>query len=511
MEIELKLLIDKAHVERLLSLPLLEKYAIKKPRQQKITNTYFDTPTLDIRQSSASLRIRHVNGEWVQTLKSGGSVDGGLHQRNEWESKVDSPFPDLPALRELVEPHSSWEKLLRTPSLAESLHPIFTSHIKRTAWDLKLPDGDEIELVLDQGSLECDGAEIPIGEIELELKSGTPDHLFDYALEMIETVPLHIGNLSKAERGYMLYAPEQRNPVKAARLALSNDLTVEEVFKAIVANCMAQIQHNEAGVAEGDDPESIHQMRVGVRRLRSALGLFKDVIACPDTLKEELRWLATKLGEARDWEVFAGATLSKVHVAVPKRADMQPLQQAARDIARKNREEAAAAINSMRHTRLMLSFSSWMQETRWRDSINGSAGSNLNLPIRKFAKRTLAHTRNRLRKREKQLHGNDAQARHQVRIAAKKARYAAEFFQSLYPARQVQNYVDALSALQDDLGWLNDAVVADGLLHRLQEEQPDFAGSAGFARGYLTARIESDIPQLEKRWKQFMKAKLFYQ
>jgi CHAD domain-containing protein len=335
--------------------------------------------------------------------------------------------------------------------------------------------------------------------------------LFDCALEMIETVPLHIGNLSKAERGYMLYAPEQRNPVKAARLTLSNDLTVEQAFKAIAANCLAHIQHNEAGVVEGADPESIHQMRVGMRRLRSALGLFKDVIACPDTIKEELRWFAAKLGEARDWEVLAGMTLLKVHAAAPKRADMQQLQQAARDIARKNREEASAAINSVRYTRLMLSFSGWMQETRQRDSITGSAGNNLNLPIRKFAKRSLANARKRLRKREKRLHGNDAQARHQVRIAAKKTRYATEFFQSLYPARQVRNYVDALSALQDDLGWLNDAVVADGLLHRLQEEQPDFAGSAGFARGYLAARIESDIPHLEKRWKQFMKAKLFYQ
>jgi triphosphatase len=95
-----------------------------------------------------------------------------------------------------------------------------------------------------------------------------------------------------------------------------------------------------------------------------------------------------------------------------------------------------------------------------------------------------------------------------VRIAAKKVRYATEFFQSLYPAKRVQPFVKALTTLQDRLGWLNDAAVATGLLQHLAQIQPDLAHTAGFVRGYLAGRTERDVRKLGKLWQQFTPMKL---
>jgi len=275
MEVELKLLLDPAPAAALRRHPLLRQHAIAKPRQQ-LTSIYFDTPDLHFRRHDAALRVRKVSESgghtqhWVQTLKGGGQVAAGLHQRAEWESRVGGPQPELGALIALVGPGSAWAKVLSAQALTQRLTPIFTTRVRRTTWLLRLPQGDEIELALDQGTMQHDAAQEPISEIELELMSGDPARLFDVALALLKTVPLRVGNVSKAERGYALHAPQPPAVVEAAPLELAPGLTVEQGFQAITRHCLAQLQGNEAGVAQGHDPESVHQMRVGLRRLRSA-------------------------------------------------------------------------------------------------------------------------------------------------------------------------------------------------------------------------------------------------
>ncbi len=158
---------------------------------------------------------------------------------------------------------------------------------------------------------------------------------------------------------------------------------------------------------------------------------------------------------------------------------------------------------------------SWVSGAGWR-GLPAPAGQNkLQAPLARFAARMLAQYHAKLRKRGKLLRGKaaptapaTARVRHRVRIAAKKVRYAAEFFQSLYPLRRVRPYVDALTGLQDALGALNDVAVADGLLRQLADAHPDLAYSAGCVRGYLAARTERDARKLGKLWRQFSAIKL---
>lgn len=503
MEIELKLLLAPANVAAFRGHPLLKQWAIGKPRQQPLTSVYFDTPDLYFKRHDAALRVRQTGRQWLQTLKGGGQVAAGLHQRDEWESRVNGPQPDLPALITLVGSGSAWAERLSDPALAERLVPVFTTRVRRTLWQLRLAQGDEIELALDQGDIRHGAARQPLSEIELELKSGDPARLYDLTLALLQTVPLRVGNISKAERGYALYAPQPPVVVTAARLALTSELTVEQAFQAIIGNCLAQVQGNEAGVTQGSDPESVHQMRVGMRRLRSALGLFGKLAPCPDVLHKELDWLASELGAARDWDVFAGGTLQQIAAAQPEALPWASLQQAAFDMAQKNRKKAANAVRSVRYARLMLSFGGWLQGTRWREALAPPEQNALIAPLTPFATQTLARRHRTLKKRGKRLHGGTPQVRHRVRIAAKNLRYAAEFFHVLYPAKRLRRYIATLTALQEGLGGLNDISVADGLLRQLAQTHAELAHSSGFIRGCLSSCSQHEGRQLGPLWQHF--------
>lgn len=508
MEIELKLLINAHGAEKLRRHPLLKKYASAKPHEQKMSDVYFDTPDMPIRRGDAGLRVRRVNGGWVQTLKAGGSVNGGLHSRHEWESQVTGSAPDMAVLRDLMDHKSAWGSLLHRVEVEDQLLPIFTTDVKRRVWELRLPHGDQVQCVLDLGNIECNRQQTPISEIELELKSGDPIHLFDFALTLLQDIPMQIGSLSKADRGYALYTHEQPDSVKAAPLKLAKHTTTEQAFQAIVGNCMTQIQANASNVAQGCDAESLHQMRIGLRRLRSALSLFNDMLQAPEELLHELDWLATKLGTARDWDVLSTVTLPMVAEAMPDEIRIAEVTLAASVISHEKHKAVATAINSPRYTRLILQFTRWSLGCGWRDAMPVQDRNRLNTPVKKFSSDALSGLQHRLHKRGKKLEGASPRARHRVRIAAKNTRYAVEFFQSRYRSRQVRPFVEALTMLQDELGWLNDAAVADCLLKELHDGQVHQEQSAGFIRGYLTSRIENDAKKIHRLWKKIRLMKL---
>jgi len=293
--------------------------------------------------------------------------------------------------------------------------------------------------------------------------------------------------------------------VKAARLALSDNMSVEQAFQAIALNCLAQMRGNEDGVANGDDVESLHQMRVGMRRLRSVLGMFKGLLHLPEDARPELDWLAKELGDARDWDVLAGSTLPALAREVGDPKPIGGLRQAASDKAKERRASAAAAVGSRRYIRLMRNLARWVQTMGWRDDTAKLAGAATPLaqPVRKFARKILKRDQRRLRTRAANLRAATPEARHRVRIAAKKTRYAAEFFESLFAPKGVRPYVKALTRLQEELGLLNDAAVADRLLSDMVAGQPQLEADAGFARGYLAARAKKGGKATIKRWKTF--------
>ena len=225
-------------------------------------------------------------------------------------------------------------------------------------------------------------------------------------------------------------------------------------------------------------------------------------------MQRELDWLAGALGAARNADVLADSTLVKVAQACSKEAELSPLKQAASTIAKAKRRRAQTSVGSVRYSRLMLSIVAWLHGSRRHESLNDSRREALAAPLDKRAAKILVQRHQKLLKSAKGLKDGSPEELHRMRIAAKKARYAMEFFQGRHPTRRVERYINGLTALQDALGWLNDAAVAEGLLRQIAKSHLELAHSAGFARGFLCGRATQDVRELANLWTQFSAIKL---
>ncbi|MFT5721033.1 MAG: triphosphatase [Motiliproteus sp.] len=209
-EIELKLSLPQAYQCRFAALDLLQKYASAAVQIKALHNSYFDTPGQQLNQHAAALRVRRQGEQYIQTLKTRGSSQGGLHQRPEWEWTVPSAALDLALL-----PPQALPDGVRLDALAIA----FATDFERSCWMLSYPFAGklaQIELVLDVGAASSGDQRDSISEIELELKSGPTEALFALALELATQVPLRVSRISKAQRGYRLLRPEQARRIPAA-------------------------------------------------------------------------------------------------------------------------------------------------------------------------------------------------------------------------------------------------------------------------------------------------------
>lgn len=289
--------------------------------------------------------------------------------------------------------------------------------------------------------------------------------------------------------------PPKQEPlraIKAELVRLRGRMTLEDAFQSIGLNCVRQIEANVPGVLE-QHVESLHQMRVGLRRLRALLAMFEDLAPPPVALHADIEWLSGELGPARDWDVLADSTLERV-----QGFDSTALRQAAHERASGHHAHILNVLREPRYLDLMTQLNEWLGERRWRPEGSLAKDSPLAERAAKAALPLLRKAEKRLAKRIDGLDEGDAPGRHRVRIAAKKARYAAEFFRDLLPTRRVKRYVGHLEKLQDRLGLLNDLAVADHLLEELKGGSSQVAKQAAYARGYAAATSAAGAQGLAK-------------
>jgi CHAD domain-containing protein len=278
--------------------------------------------------------------------------------------------------------------------------------------------------------------------------------------------------------------------VFASEVHLPRRCALGDAFEALALSCVEQMAGNYEPAREGS-VEGLHQMRVGLRRLRALLHLFQQHLQLPPGLKEQMDWLAAQLGQARDWDVLASSTLPDIGAG-------QRLIAAAVAGAVRQREGLGHTLHGTRAMQLVPALVNWLRAGAWRSSPLPGAEKRLKEPAREAAMPLLRQVRQRLRKRSRKLDVADAAARHRVRIAAKKMRYALEFFGSLLPRRRTRRCLGALKKVQDLLGGMNDAIVAEGLLAQLVERQPDLREEAAFVRGALAGRTAAQLAELAR-------------
>lgn len=507
MEIELKLLAAPENLAGLLRHPALQALQRTEPRVEQLHTLYYDTAARDLAQAGIALRVRRSGAQWMQTLKAGGRSAGGLHERVELEWPLADAALDLTRLVD-----TPYADLFADERMRDGLAPVFETEFERTAIMLGFADGTTAELALDRGVVRAGARSEPISEIEIELLSGSAQPLFDLALALSEKISLRLGYLSKAERGDALATGRARLPRKASPIVLDPAWTAMQAIRDIVLGCVGHMQANEQGVLDTQGAEYLHQLRVGLRRLRSCIGLLRFVMPKQSyaDLVDELRWLSGELGPARDWDVYVEETLPALRKAVPA---IDVLESAMHSLRAQYGERARQAVSSPRYVRLLLQLA---QRCNLDDfglaPDHGKKRIALDAPIGKLAKTVLRKRHRRLRKHGGALLEMSAEARHGVRIEAKKLRYAAEFFGSLYAAEKVAAYVDALRDLQDTLGLLNDAAQTErltGEVARAHAQSADAQIVASVSE-WEAARTERELNRYDKRWRAFEKAERFW-
>ena len=469
-EIELKFLFAERDLAKAKSLVAAASGA-RNATPQRLRTIYFDTPNQDLWNHGFTLRVRAIGESHVQTVKW--IAPSGI-QRYEWEAVIGRPEPDLGHIK-----NTPLARLAGKPSIRRAMRPAFEVDIERTSFMLETGAG-RIEASFDQGAIEANGEKLGVHELELELNSGDRSALFDLARAFVSQAPLHPSLISKAERGHLLAGGAWGRAAKGAKPRLAKDMTCQRAFQEICRTCLHDFQLNLQGLEKSDNVEAFHQGRIAIRRLRAAMALFKPVVfdIAYRSLRDELKWLSGLFGAARDLDVL------RANLPPPAPEDQASMR--ARELAGdcevkclRAHQAVVEALGGERARTLQLDLAVWIDDGRWQRQSSGIAEE----PIPRYAGARLRERRGKLVKQGAGLAKLGSDARHRIRIQAKKLRYMAEFFVDVPGAakdhKRLNELIDCCEMLQAALGAIRDE---EALVEFMENEVGMGAAANGVAK-----------------------------
>jgi CHAD domain-containing protein len=283
------------------------------------------------------------------------------------------------------------------------------------------------------------------------------------------------------------------NVAKAA--SLTADMSPAAALKHIMADCRNDLHEHRTAVLASDDPAGIHQVRVALRRLRAAIGLFRDVVRNPQLqpIDAEARRLAGACGPVRDLQVFLSETVPDAPTRIARVGGK---------LACRRLSHARAVLGGARFAKFDAQLKQFIAEPE-------TGGE----PLGGFAQRVLDKCEAKVRRRGRGLAKLEALELHRLRISTKKLRYAAGFLAPIFKAPRADAYVDATASLQDALGTLNDCTMGK---HVLADIAKAARSSARVGRSCkrlakrLKAPSKGDRRHLKQAWKTFKQAQSFW-
>ncbi len=516
-EIELKLTFPSRYIKFMQDMSWLEYQGITAPTVDKLYSIYYDTPDLRLKNSGCSLRLRRIGKTWIQTIKSGGHISAGLHQHDEWEVPIHTNQPDFTQAND-----PTIKQLFKNAKLQEELQPVFVTKFTRHTQRLRLAQDSEIEFCFDHGKIIAGSKHQLICEIELELKSGNPLEIFRFASSLVDKspFPLRLENASKAERGYILYSGYFPSPVKATKIEITTDIHLNTALKMIIESCLDQLSKNENGVlAAPDDIEYLHQVRVALRRLRSAINLLYPASSDPEvtSIRKDLKWLTQKLNPARDWDIFITETFPQIAPHFPQHPGFPLIFETCQTLRHKHKKAARLSLHSRRYTKLLLGISIWLDgisQCSPQKVITHTHNKLSDIPIKTSVTTLMADLHQKIAIAGKKLHTLDAVTLHALRICIKKQRYISEFFRELFPQKVCKDYIFLLSNLQDVLGSINDYVTTQKFLGEIciqKNKKAQQHEAIGIIYGWATRCMLEKRKELEYAWTAFSQVKPFWE
>jgi triphosphatase len=496
-ETAIKLHIEPGRQER-----LLDALGHRRIRRGTLSAIWFDTPDQLLARHRFALRLRHEDGHWVQTLK--GSTAGAA-RRLEHEVAVQADAGGMPPLDLGRHRDSKVGRRLRTllrrhgqPALGESCR----AEVKRLRRVLRTR-GAVIEWALDEGEIRAGGRVQPICELELELKSGDPAALYGLAHDWQALHGLWIDPVSKTERGALLARGEPFRPaVKAQgprwRARETRAMDGGTMLRRMVASCLAQILPNAAEIARGSpDPEHVHQLRVGLRRLRSVVAGMKPFAApLPAGWEAAIMPVFDALGDLRDKHVQSTSLARRLRKAGALLADLGgPSEEEARALAQLVRGAGFQGVL------LRLQAYANASDDADADADAGRAGSGLAHLVRRLRKLTRQVTRDARR-----FEALAFAQQHEVRKRLKRLRYLAAFAAPAFDGGDVDAWMDTVSPAQDSLGKYIDLSLAGERFAAVARTDP----AAGFASTWLRAKADAATRAARKSLERLRRGRGFW-
>ena len=504
-EVELKLLAPQGTLEKLREVPVIVQHARNRGSFRRLETVYYDTPERLLFQHGMSLRVRRSGNHFIQTLKLPPTIGQPLARR-QWEAPVDGATPELARIPadQVGDPVTTLTN--------DALVPVFATKVRRHARQLDLPDAS-VEIAFDEGTIEAGARQEVLSEIELELKSGNAGVLFDLGTQLLDAAPLKVGTLSKAERGYALAFDVVQPAAKAELFDITAEHVVDDVVALLMGSCWHHLLKNYTVAEQGSDPEGVHQMRVALRRLRTICALFRRDIPSSSfqAVSSEARWLMQQLGPARDWDVFAKTTVTRLVTAVPD-VDFGGLGEAVEQQRKSSYGALQTVLADPRCSRFLLSLGHMVESRGWRNEIDSEALVVLSQSMPTLADKILARLHRKTLKRGAHFRQLNSNAQHDLRIDIKKLRYAAEFFLPLYATHApVKRYVKRLAGIQASLGRARDIASTRTLLDAIrQDDQPALRPAISAVAGWQARDQIAVAKTARKRWRRFKATPSFW-
>lgn len=460
---------------------------------------YMDTPERDLSNCGWTLTLHREDGQWTQTLQARRACT--KHRLEDTvpvsvRGNQGVPLADLgrhqsrPA-RVLLNKMLKSRPSQRWPSMVE--HGLV--RFSRRRCELVL-GSDHGTITLDVGRIQANGERWPLSVVTMGFTSGgARQTMFALAQKMVQEHGMCLSTESLHAHGQALAFPNAPPCfATAGELAYGAAASSDQQLRAMVANCLDQVLPNASEVAFGQGhAEQIHQLRVGLRRLRT---LLKEASAWADDMdpswQAPLTTAFRQLGAHRDQVLMDTVMRSRLREAgAPEGATWPCADQATdtpRDIVRASDFQSALLK--------LLAF---------------SVGQTSKPPGKADVSRTLLEKRIRKLHREVVADGDcftslSEDQQHRVRKRLKRLRYLTEFAKPLFESRRVERYLDVLRPAQDALGALHDNATA---LRLLRKHPPADAG-AWFAVGWLTASQNHAAQACRKALRRIAKGELFW-
>ena len=459
MEIELKFQLPESKKKSVLQ--TLNKHKAQKIHLQA---KYYDTPDRLLAKNHVAIRLRQEGDGWVQTFKAASKN----HLQRIEEDIVLGKCEQEPELDLSHYQHNQTvQNVLRNILGNEpaDLQLQFQTDVQRTYHVFEF-NHSQIEVCLDDGEIRTGKDQAKICEVEFELKQGSAQDLIEFAQTWVDKYQLWLDVRSKAERGNLLAMEKKSSPAtKAKSLKLDPNLSAEQALKLVIENSLNHILPNAAAIAGGvAEADHIHQARVGLRRLRSALKHFSNWSEHINPAWEsELADIFRALGQSRDHDAIQDSVIPLIKEV----CDFDFALSSSTD------PEIATRLSNTQTTQLFLSLLSFIHS-------ENEAKTKLSKQVAK----SLSKLYHKILKDASQFPELSIEQQHRTRKRVKQLRYCIDFIAGLYPEKQVQQFLDKLQPIQEYLGFYNDLFVAEQIFQQQVSEKPEFL----FALGWVKAQ-----------------------